>query len=164
MGLAAGLLEFVEWDSASRESAGQNKSADGARERTSDGDGGTRPRSKSGRGSAASPDHQSRLRQFRSAARIGAPPRSPRENNGADFSSRRSLVGSASFNHCTDNRLRRECNERRNFRWDGSDRVAAPLSRAAIDASSLKQKLLLKKGGQKIGRPFFWRTSSKLVA
>jgi hypothetical protein len=142
MGLAAGLLQSVVWNSAGCESAGQNEGADAARARASDGDGGTGPRSKSGRGGAASPDHQSRLGRLRSAARIGAPPRSRRENNGSDFSSRRGRDGSASFNYGKVYRLRHESkftfNEGRDFYRDGSDGSAAPVLRATAVASALK--------------------------
>jgi hypothetical protein len=138
MGLATGQLEFVECASGCGECAATNESADGARERASDGDGGTRPRGKSGHGSAASPYHQSRLRQLRSAARIGAPPRSPLENDDADFSSCRGRDVSVSSSHGSDNRLRHESNERRGCY--GDDGCAAPVGRAAVAvASSLRQ-------------------------
>src|SRR6266853_959918 len=144
MGMAAGLLQSVVWNSASSEPAGQNKSADAARAWASDGDGGTGSRSKSNCGSAASPDHQSWLGRLRSAARIGAPPRSRRENYGADFASRRSRGCSASCNYGNDYRLRHEfnfdfnvnVNERRDFCRDGSGGGAAQIGRAAF-ASAL---------------------------
>src|ERR1700693_3017461 len=153
MGLAAGLLQsmvrkFMVWNSAGSESAGQNESADAARARASDGDGGTGPRSKSGRGRAASPDNQSWLRWLRSAARIGAPPRPRRENDGSDFACRRSRDRSSSINHGTFNRLRHKAkftfnftfNARRDFYRDDSDGGAAPVVGAAI-ASALKLAL-----------------------
>jgi hypothetical protein len=144
MGLAAGLLQSVVWHSSGCESAGQNESADAACARAADGDGGTGPRSKSGRGGAASLDNKSRLGRLRSAARIGAPSRSRRENNGSYFSSRRSRDRSASFGHCNVYRLRDEFNfnsdfnERREFYRDGSGGGAAQIGRAAAVASALK--------------------------
>jgi hypothetical protein len=87
------------------------------------------------------PYHQSGLRWLRSAARIGAPPRPRRENNGANFASRHSRDPSSSFDRHNANRLRHESkftfNKRRDFYWDGSDGGAAPVVRAVV-ASALK--------------------------
>jgi hypothetical protein len=143
MGLAAGLLESVVWDSAGSESAGKNKSADPARARASDRDGGARSRSQSGCRSAASPDHQPRLRRLRSATRIGAQSRSRRKNCGSDFSSRRGQDRSASLDHDVAGRFRHESkfklrfDEGRNFPRHGSDGIAAPVTRAAAVATTL---------------------------
>jgi hypothetical protein len=154
--VAAGFVEQLVCDSSGCESAEALSSAETPVARPVDGDGGTRPHGKSGHGSAAPPDHQSRLRQLRSAARIGAPPRSPLENDDADFSSRRGLDGSASFGNATGDRLRYEFNKRRDFYRDSFDGIAARIGRAVVVASSLKQKLCLKKAVKKNGRPFFF--------
>ena len=147
----------MECVSAGGECPGQDDRADRACNRASDGDGGTRPRSKPGRGSAASPDHQSRLRQLWRAARIGQPPQSPRENHGADFSSRRSLDGSASFGHAIGTRprcgfrptFRSNSNERRDFHWSGFDGARAYVDRFA---ASLRARIVFEKRRPKNGR------------
>src|SRR5260370_11236616 len=139
---AAGLLESVVWDSAGSESAGQNKRPDAAGAWAPDGDAGTGSRRQFGCRSAKPPDDQSRLCRLRSATRIGAPSRSPREDHDPNFSSRHGRDQSISFDHDIVDRLGYEFSF--NQKWvhgNGSDGIAAPVSSAAVDASALKARI-----------------------
>jgi hypothetical protein len=155
--VAAGLLEHLVCDSSGCESAEAFSGAEASDAGPVAGHGGTGPGNKSGSGSAAPPDHQSRLRRLRSAARIGAPPRSLRENYDADISSCRSRDDSASSGHGAKNRpqdkFKFRFNERRDFYRDAFDAVVTHVDPFVV-ASSLKHELFLKKAAKNNGRPF----------